>query len=143
MQVKHWPNTQALARRLASEFHNPGLEQQLMAHASPCVQPGFMAHASTCVQPGFMAHASPCVQPGFIYFENKFWNELLHLVTAFKATRLFHPGKVVDLRPDATTVLDLKAFHFLQEAIPNLQKELPTYLAAAEDVSVNVEVMEW
>lgn len=85
----------------------------------------------------------PVCSQGSFYFENKFWNELLHLVNAFKATRLFHPGKVVDLHPDATTVLDLKAFHFLQEAIPNLQKELPTYLAAAEDVPVDVEVMEW
>ena len=27
VQVKHWPNTQAVARRLATEFRNPGLEQ--------------------------------------------------------------------------------------------------------------------
>ena len=30
----------------------------------------------------------------------------------FKAARLFHPGRVTDMHPDATTVLDLKAFLF-------------------------------
>ena len=29
----------------------------------------------------------------------------------------------------------LKAFHFLQAAVPDLQKELPDYLAAAEGAS--------
>ena len=39
-QVKHWPNTEAVARRLAQEFGSPGLEQQLKIHALKCVQPG-------------------------------------------------------------------------------------------------------
>ena len=39
VQVKHWPNTPAVAQRLASEFQNPALEQQLLSHALACVQP--------------------------------------------------------------------------------------------------------
>ena len=39
---------------------------------------------------------------------------------------------------DITTVLDLKAFYFLEQVIPDMKRELPAYLAAAEDVSPNI-----
>ena len=119
IQVKHWANTRALAQKLAAERQLPGLEQQLMAYALTCVQ------------------------PGFTYFESKFGGELLPSVRAFQAASLFHPVKITDLHPDASAVEDLKAFHFLQGAIPDLQKELPQYLAAAEGVSAEVEVLKW
>lgn len=119
VQVKHWPNTQAIARKLALEFGSPALEQQLMAYALACVQ------------------------PGFTYFENKFWSELRSSVDAFKAARLFHPAKVADLKPDATMVEELKCFFFLEQAVPDLKKELATYLAAAEGVSESVELLQW
>ena len=46
--------------------------------------------------------------------------------------------------PDATTVLELKAFYFLEQAIPDMQRELlPAYLVAAEGVSPNIRVLEW
>ena len=48
------------------------------------------------------------------------------------------------MHPDATTVLDLKAFYFLEQAIPDVQRELlPAYLVAAEGVSPNIKVLEW
>ena len=50
--VHLWPNTQAVALKLAQEFGTPGLEQQLMVYALKCVQPEFI-------------------------FEKKFWRELL------------------------------------------------------------------
>ena len=89
-----------------------------------------------------MTHALACVQPTFTYVENKFWSELLPLVNAFKAACLFGPTKVIDLHPDATMVEDLKAFTFLEQVIPDLQMELPVYLATAEGVS-NIELQEW
>ncbi len=56
VQVKHWPNTQAVARRRAEEFSTtPGLQQKLIDYAADCVQ------------------------PGYDYFENKFWTEFLML----------------------------------------------------------------
>jgi len=51
--------------------------------------------------------------------------ELLPCVKAFKAASLFHPLKITDLHLDASTVDNLKAFPFLHDAIPDLQKELP------------------
>ena len=48
------------------------------------------------------------------------------------------------MHPDATTVLGLKAFYFLEQAIPDMQRELlPAYLVAAEGVSTNIKVLEW
>ena len=48
------------------------------------------------------------------------------------------------MHPEATAVLDLKAFYFLEQAIPDMQTEiLPAYLAAAEGVSPNIKVLEW
>ena len=48
-----------------------------------------------------------------------------------------------DMHPDATTVLNLKAFYFLEQVIPDMQEELPAYLAAAEGVSPNIKFLEW
>lgn len=48
-----------------------------------------------------------------------------------------------DRQSDATVVEDLKAFHFLQSAVSDLQKELPDYLAAAEGVSTDTDVLKW
>ena len=118
IQVKHWANIRAIAQKFAAERQLPALEQQLMAYALTCVQ------------------------PGFTYFENRFGGELLPCVS-FQATSLFHPVMITDLYPHASTVEDLKAFHFLQGAIPDLQRELPQYLAAAEGVSAEVEVLKW
>ena len=119
IQVKHWPNTHALAQKFAAERQLPALKQQLMTYALTCVQ------------------------PGFTYFESKFGGELLPCVKAFQAATLFHPVKITDLHLHASAVEDLKAFHFLQGAIPDLQKELPQYLAAAEGVSPEIEVLKW
>ena len=44
------------------------------------------------------------------------------------------------MHPDATTVL---AFYFLEQVIPDMQRELlPAYLVAAEDVSPNIGMQE-
>ena len=116
IQVKHWANSRTLAWKIAAECQLPCIEAQLMTYALLCVQ------------------------PGFTYFESKFGGELLPCA---KAASLFHPVKNADRRPDASTVEDLKAFHFLQAAVPDLQKELPDYLAAAEGVAPDIDVLKW
>ena len=67
------------------------------------------------------------MQSGFTYFENKFGGELLPCVKAFQAASLFHLVKVTDLYPDASTIEDFKAFHFLQGAIPDFQKKYHSF----------------
>ena len=119
IQVQHRPNTHAVARQLAAQHKQPALEQQLITYAKSCVQ------------------------PGFTYFESKFDGELLPCVKAFKAASLFHPGKVTDLQPNASTVEELNAFPFVRDVIPDLKTELPTYLATAEGTPADVELLKW
>ena len=41
------------------------------------------------------------------------------------------------MHPDATTVIDLKAFYFLEQAIPDMQRELLlAYLVVAEGTCI-------
>ena len=119
VQVKHWPNTQAAARRLAEEFSTtPGLLQKLIDYAAGCVQ------------------------PGFDYLENKLWTEFLPIVNAFKTARLFNPEKVTELKPPASTIDELKVFSFLEDAILNLKAELAEYMGLAEGVT-KIDILEW
>ena len=39
--------------------------------------------------------------------------------------------------------MSLKCFYFLEQAVSDLRKELPIYMAAAEGVSESVELLEW
>ena len=49
-----------------------------------------------------------------------------------------------ELKPTANDVDSFAAFPFLNsEVISGLKSELPEYLAAAEDVSDEVDVLEW
>ena len=82
MQVNHWPNTQAVARKLALEF--------LQVWSSSSDLCSYMCTA-------------------WIYFhEKKFWSELLTSVNAFKL--LFHPAKITDVQQDATIVEEFVFF---------------------------------
>ena len=117
IQVRHWPNTAAVAKRIA-----------------------------TAMQPEqyWINYASNCVQRGFDYFEEKFFKDFTPIMDAFKSARLFNPGKITDLKPTATSVDALKAFPFFQdELINDLKLELPTYLAAADGTPREVNPLEW
>ena len=51
------------------------------------------------------------------------------MMEAFKAARLFNPGKVTDFKPTAVTVDSLKAFPFFRiggSLLSSLKSELPT-----------------
>ena len=83
IQLRHWPNTTAVAKRIATPLHP---EQY------------------------WISYANNCVQKGFDYFENKFFQEFTPIMEAFKSARLFNPGKVTDIKPTADSVEALKVF---------------------------------
>ena len=76
------------------------------------------------------------MQPAYDYFHLKFNNDLKPVLDAFKAARLFSPSKFHELKPSAADIDCLKAFPFLnsQPTIDGLKSEIPTYMAASEDV---------
>ena len=76
------------------------------------------------------------MQPMYYYFHFKFNNDLKPVLDAFKAARLFSPSKFHKLKPSAADINCHKAFPFLnsQPAIDGLKSEIPTYMAASEDV---------
>lgn len=118
IQVSHLPNTTAVAKRLASP---------------------------TTPEQHWMTYAMSCIQPVYDYFNSKFNNELLPVVNAFKSARLFLPAKINDLKPDGSMVDALRAFKFLDrdEIMKDLKSELPSYLALAEDLAMDIEPLDW
>ena len=86
-----------------------------------------------------------CVQPAYDYFHLKFNNDLKPVFDAFKAARLFSPSKFHELKPSAADIDCLKAFSFLnsQQTIDGLKSEIPTYMAASEDVSAELNPIAW
>ena len=118
VQVRHWPNTTAVAKKIASQQHS---------------------------EQSWMQYAFNCVKPGLDYFTAKFDGELRPIVDAFKSARLFDPTKVSDIKPDAAAINTLRSFKFLDsdEIIKNLKFELPTYLAAADGVALTVDPLDW
>ena len=116
--TEHYPNVTAIAKLLSEGI--PARECQLLAYAKAC-----------------------CV-PAYAYFKDKFDNDLRPIVLAFKAARYFSPSKLDELKPTAFDIDQLNAFPFLSgELIDGLKCELPEYLAAAEGVSDNVDVVKW
>ena len=116
--VRDFKNTNAVARQLAGG--NLQHEQQLQAYASGCAD------------------------PAFDYFYNKFDNDLERVMQVFKVARLFSPIKISELKPAAADLDDLSCLPFLDSAIiNNLKCELPTYIAAVEDVSDSIDPIRW
>ena len=118
VSLEHYPNVDAVARLLANG--NSTHERQLIAYAK-----------AACV-------------PTYAYFKEKFDNDLRPIVLAFKSARYLSPSKVNQLKPTANHVDSFAAFPFLNsEVINGLKSELPEYLAAAEDVSDEDDVLRW
>ena len=120
IHVRHYPNTDAVIKKLTA---------------------GAPAHVSQ----HWKLYAQSCIQPGLDYFVSRFTGELSSQLEAFKVARLFVPQKVVQLRPDASTVDSLKAFSFLRSdsLIASLKSELPTYLGRASNVATDVDPLQW
>ena len=76
------------------------------------------------------------MQPLYDYFHLKFNNDLKPVLDAFKAARLFSLSKFYELKPSAADIDCLKAFPVLnsQPTIDGLKSDIPTYMAASEDV---------
>ena len=115
--VHHWPNTAAVAKRIAT---------------------------TAIPEAEWMEYATACVQKGLDYFEKKFFQDFLPVMNAFKSAQLFHPGKINDLKPMATSVDSLNSFPFFDnDLLAKLKSELPNYLASADGVSREVDPLEW
>ena len=85
------------------------------------------------------------MQPAYDYFHLKFNSDLKPVLDAFKAACLFSPSKLHKLKPSTADIDCLKAFPFLnsQPAIDGLKSEIPTYMAASEDVSTDINPVAW
>lgn len=76
--------------------------------------------------------------------KDKFNNDLSGAVQLFKVARYFSPTKVSELKPASSDLDSLSVFPFLNsEATEGLKSELSNYLAAAEDVSPQIDPLEW
>ena len=116
----YYPNTKA--QSTAEESGNPTFEQTLMDYATKCIEPAKS------------------------YFKEKFdavSGEFSQLVSAFKAARLFSPYKVAEMKPTTAAMDELRAFPFLINKLEDLKLELPTYMAAVEDVSNRIDILQW
>lgn len=83
----------------------------------------------------WLAYARESVEPGRNYFKKKFTDKLSGTVAALKATWLFLPDKVDEMKPDVSVIDTLKAFPVLDNitVLNELKQELPTYLAKAAE----------
>ena len=92
-----------------------------------------------------IAYSKACVQSAYNYFHLKFNNDLKPVLDAFEAARLFSPFKFHELKPSAADIGCLKAFPFLnsQPTIDGLKSEMPTYMAASEDVPTDINPVAW
>ena len=119
--IDSYPNTEAVARRLAA---------------------GKVAVFNQLVD-----KAKACITPGLRFFQRKFSNEFHNLVRAFKSARLCCPVQVQQLRPTVASLAELRNFSFLDDdaVIAGLSLELPHYLASAEgtQVATEEEKVQW
>ena len=91
-----------------------------------------------------LIYGENCVTPAYLYFQSKFDNELKPAVEAFKAARYVSPSKVNELKPNASDIYSMRIFPILDsDCVGALKSELPSYLAAAEDVCQNVDIIQW
>ena len=71
--------------------------------------------------------------------------DLLIWIKVFKASRLFSPSKVFEIKPTASDIDNLKDIKFLNDSliIAGLKEELPTYLVKVDDISSMIDILEW
>lgn len=79
-------------------------------------------------------HAKSCVQPGINYYFRQLTESMKEPLSAFKATRLFSPSKLHEMKPSISAIDSLGSFPFLSAAIPSLKREFPQYVASVEDI---------
>ena len=118
---KHYPNVNALAKQESGG--NATHEKQLIDYANSCAI------------------------PAYDYFEEKFdaqTGDLKVAVQAFKAARYFSPMQLNELKPTPNDIDSLNIFPFVgATVIGQLKEELPTYLAATDEISPDVVTIDW
>lgn len=108
-----------------------------------------IANGNIALQRQSEGYAMACIQPAYDYFTSTFLNngdQLQPAVEVFKAARLFNPTKIAEIQATAAILSDqLRKVPFLNNdaCIDGLQKELPTYIAAATDVNPDINVLTW
>jgi len=78
------------------------------------------------------------------YFKQQLTSSLKTPLAAFQASRLFNPNTVKLLNPDASSV-DAALFaipFFNQEEITALKKELPSYLAKIDTITMTMMILQ-
>ncbi len=103
-----------------------------------------LAPGNTLVQQQYVAYAMSCVQPGIDYFQLKFGDDTKPPLSQFKAMRYFSPTRIQELQPIASDVDSLSAIPFFNDTgvITGLKEELPAYLARANGVNPP-DICEW
>ena len=118
VRVAHYPNVEAIVRKLSAGNHQ--VQQQLTGYA----------------------HAA--LKPGLDYLHRVFSDILKPTMGIFKVAKLFRPHKVVHMQPDADALNSLGILPFLSATtIAKLKEELPSYLAKAADISPELSPLTW
>ena len=117
VRVAHTPNTEAVIRSMSSQLS---------------------------VQQRHRSYARSCMQPALDYFKELLDSTLKEQISVFKAVRVFNPQKVAMLKPDVSHVNALQIIPFFRDdELEKLKAELPSYLAKADDISDELDPLEW
>ena len=99
--------------------------------------------SQSSVQQRHRSYARNCMQPALDYFEGLLDSSLKEDISIFKAVRIFNPQKVAMLKPDVSHVNALQIIPFKNEELEKLKAELPSYLAKVDDISDDLDPLEW
>ena len=104
-----------------------------------------LSNGDTRHEQQLLAYAESCISSAYTYFRSKFENDLHPVLQAFKAGSFFSQHKISEVQPSAADINLLGLIPFLNspETLNGLKTELPSYLAAAEDVSPQVNPIQW
>ena len=84
------------------------------------------------------------MQPTLEYFKGLLDSSLKGNISIFKAVQIFNSQKVAMLKPDVLHVNALQIIPFFKnEELEKLKAELPSYLAKADDISDNLDPLQW
>ena len=117
VRVAHTPNTEAVIRSMSSQLS---------------------------VQQRLHSYARSCMQPALDYFKGLLDSSLKENISVFRAVWIFNPQKVAMLKPDVSHVNALQIIPFFKnEELEKLKAELPSYLAKTDDISDDLDPLEW
>ena len=113
----YYPNLQAVAHTVS--FGDSDAEQELIVYAKSCVQ------------------------PGIAYYFQQLSSSMKEPLEAFKAARLFSPYKLQEMKPSTGAIDAFVSFPFLFSNISALKAEFPLYIAAAENVDISYDPLQF